>query len=360
MIKDTLNSLKGVLYERISSPLWGTYFVAWVLYNWEIVLIFFGGSSIKGNEAELIKAYLYSEDGFNYSVVFFPLCMTVTLLALVPIFQTLYFVYSEFIKMLGKTRRDRFESNTRLTIEQSNELRRRIINISASSQEITSFQDQEINSLKDSIKNLQSSLDSTEPNEELERLTQQLNEMKRANAEISANLTEIKTQEIKDRIDYSVDAVDIETAFARITGEKIGARGLFHDADVFRGGRVSDISKALGAAIEAIETRVEELAWSENDKKSGEIGAQTQVAISQLKAIVKYMENHERLEPHDYHWSIVASLFTIINALLTTAERQKNKMREISYKLSDVISKSEADVKKRSNVSKNLDSLYRR
>tara|TARA_R110001583_G_scaffold100524_1_gene246560 strand:+ start:1328 stop:2608 length:1281 start_codon:yes stop_codon:yes gene_type:complete len=324
MVKDTLNSLKGVLYERISSPLWGTYFVAWLLYNWEVVLIFMTEPSPTHNRSELIKAYLYSKDSFNYGLVFWPLSIAIISLALVPVFQALYFVYSEFIKMKGKVRRDEFESKTRLTIEQSNDLRKRIMNISASGQEITSFQDQEINSLKESIKNLQSTLNSTEPNEELELITQQLSEMKKNNAEISAILSKVQAQEIKNKINFKVDAVDIETAFARITGEEIGARGEAHDADIFRHGSISDISKALDSAIEAINLRLLKLNWNNLDYEAGEIGAQTEVAMSRLKNIIEKMKNHERLEPNDYHWSIVANLFVVINTLLVIAERNQS------------------------------------
>ncbi|MGR0277735.1 hypothetical protein ACUM5Y_01660 [Marinomonas dokdonensis] len=321
MIKDTLNSLKGVLYERISSPLWGTYFVAWFLYNWEVVLIFMTESSPTHNRAELIKAYLYTGESFNYSLIFWPLLIAIVLLALVPVFQVLYFVYSEFVKMQGKIRRDKFESKTRLTIEQSNDLRKRIINISTSSQEITSFQDQEINSLKESIKSLQSTLNSTEPNEELELLTQELSEMKRTNAEISANLSELQSKNIKNKVNVKVDAVDIEYAFARITGNEIGDRGHPYDADIFRGGRISEISKALELAIGAIEKRFKNLSLSESDNEAGGIGAQIEVALLRLKEIIKNMEGHEGLEPHDYHWSIAASLLTVINTLLVIAER---------------------------------------
>ena len=323
MIKETVNSLKGVLYERISSPLWGTYFIASIMYNWEVVLIFMKAPSTTLNRTDLINAYLYSDNNFNIDVVLVPLVITVCLLLLMPLIQTLFFVYSESMKVQGKIRRDNFESKTRLTLEQSNELRKRIININASSQEITSFQDQEINTLKETVKTLQNKIESTESDEELTSHLEVIKKYESENARMSAEISKVRSEAIKNKVDLKVDAVDIEFAFTRITGNEIGERGLSHDADFFRGGNVADISKALQSAIEAIEERYSRLRLNDKDSEPGEIGAQIFVAITQLGRATKAMGNTEASEPHDYHWAIVANLLTVINTLLVMAERNE-------------------------------------
>ena len=61
MLKETINSLKGVLYERISSPLWGTYIISFSIWNWSALLILFADTKPMLEKVELIKTtYVYS------------------------------------------------------------------------------------------------------------------------------------------------------------------------------------------------------------------------------------------------------------------------------------------------------------
>ena len=118
------------------------------------------------------------------------------------------------------------------------------------------------------------------------------------------------------------DAVGIEYAFARIVGNEIGARGTECDADVFRAGRPSNLSEALSSAIDAIENRISDINFTNEDHESGGIAAQLEVAMKRLSDIADQMTKMSQSEPNDYHWVIVASLLTVINTLLVVLERK--------------------------------------
>jgi uncharacterized coiled-coil protein SlyX len=325
MLKETINSLKGVLYERISSPLWGTYIISFSIWNWSALLIIFSETKPMTEKVDLIKTtYVYTEGLFNYSIVLFPLLISIFLLLTIPALKTLHFIYTEYVNTKGKIQRDKFESNTRLSIEQSNDLRRRIFNIQTSSQEITSFQDQEINALKETISNLRSELDSSEQDDELSQLIEQLQRTEAEKAELSAKVAKNELALSNRKTSIKVDAVDIEYAFARIIGNNIGDRGTEHDADIFRGGDLTNIAGALESAISSMDKRINKLSFSEKDHENGGIRAQLEVAFLQLKKTCLAMKKQSVIEPNDYHWGMVANLLTVINTLLIMIERNQN------------------------------------
>lgn len=322
MLKETVNSIKGVLYERISSPLWGTYFLSFVIYNWSAILILISDPKPMSVKVDLVKAtYIYPNNEFNINVVLYPLIFSAILLIAAPALQTLHFVYSEYVKTKGKVKRDKFEEKTRLTIEQSNELRQRVFNIQTSSREITSFQDQEINVLKETISSLKSQIESSAPDEELGQLIEQLQRAQSEKAELSAKFAKVELDWANSKANIKTDAVDIEYSFARIIGNEIGERGTKYDADIFRSGSVSNISEALDSVVTSIESRFSNISFISDDYESGGIAAQLDVSIKRLKRICKAMKEQHIYEPNDYHWGIVANLLSIINVLLEWAER---------------------------------------
>ncbi|MGL1930608.1 MAG: hypothetical protein OCC45_02480 [Desulfotalea sp.] len=325
MLKETINSLKGVLYERISSPLWGTYIISFSIWNWSALLIIISDNKPMAEKVEFVKTtYVYTEGVFNYSIVFYPLLISATLLMVIPALQTLHFIYTEYVKAQGKIQRDKFESSTRLSIEQSNDLRQRIFNVQTSSQEITSFQDRGINALKENVLNLRTELDSSEQNDELSQLVEQLQRAEAEKAALSAKVAKTELELSNSKTSIKVDAVDIEYAFARIIGNNIGDRGTKHDADIFRGGNLSNIAAAMESAISSIDKRINKLPFRQTDRESGEIGAQLKVAFLQLKKICSTMKKQSAIEPSDYHWGIVANLLTVINTLIVMIERNQD------------------------------------
>ena len=85
MISDITKSIKINLYERISSPLFGSFAISWALWNYQTILIITSSLKVK-DKIEYIEKTLYPNyydiilQGFLY-----PLLMAVVFLLLYPI-----------------------------------------------------------------------------------------------------------------------------------------------------------------------------------------------------------------------------------------------------------------------------------
>ncbi|WP_412767853.1 hypothetical protein, partial [Vibrio anguillarum] len=74
MIKEITNSIKAALYQRVSSPLYGTYICSWAIYNWELVLpLMFGTKKFDDRLADFKIGLSPEATGFEYNTVLVPL-----------------------------------------------------------------------------------------------------------------------------------------------------------------------------------------------------------------------------------------------------------------------------------------------
>lgn len=121
MFSNWSKSISAILYERLTSPWWGTLVITWSIINWKIIYltIFVGSSEIKGTKIDFIIAN-YSDPRFLYK---WPLIITVGLIAVFPIFE--YFIYWLHLsyKMGKYNKKIDVEKKQVLTIEKSAELR---------------------------------------------------------------------------------------------------------------------------------------------------------------------------------------------------------------------------------------------
>ncbi|KJF86089.1 hypothetical protein [Photobacterium phosphoreum] len=102
MIKEVTNSIKAALYQRISSPLYGTYIFSWAIYNWELVLQLLFGTNKFDQRLAIFKTGLIPEDGsFNYNTIIVPFIITALILIIQPLLQRFIFIYTEWNKSEG-------------------------------------------------------------------------------------------------------------------------------------------------------------------------------------------------------------------------------------------------------------------
>lgn len=149
MIKEVTNSFKAALYQRISSPLYGTYIFSWVLYNWKIVLpLLFGSQNIDLRITEFTQSLEAINGGLRYDSVVVPMFVTGLILFLQPLMQRFLFIYAEWNKSEGLKKRDEFNSKTMLTLDQSNELRSSLQTANSFHQKVLENKDNEISEFK--------------------------------------------------------------------------------------------------------------------------------------------------------------------------------------------------------------------
>lgn len=83
MIADVSKTIKVILYERITSPLFGTFVLAWCGWNWRIIVLFLTDSSMA-----VIKKFQYLDTELYPS-------SSVSIIhgLLLPVITTLFFIY---------------------------------------------------------------------------------------------------------------------------------------------------------------------------------------------------------------------------------------------------------------------------
>lgn len=124
MITDIKKSLNEIIYERTTSPFFGTLITSWLIWNWRIIYLtfFISESKIKQNKIEYILA--------NYSdidhVVWLPIMSTIVLLTIIPFVSNgAYWLSIKFNKW-KVDQKNSVDKKQLLTIEQSIELREEV------------------------------------------------------------------------------------------------------------------------------------------------------------------------------------------------------------------------------------------
>ena len=82
MLKDLQKSVNSILHERVSSPLFGTFILTWLGWNWKIVLYIFTVS--KTVSAEDRMDYILSRLNDTSHSIWYPILSTMMLLTVVP------------------------------------------------------------------------------------------------------------------------------------------------------------------------------------------------------------------------------------------------------------------------------------
>ena len=82
MIDELKKSLSAILYERTTSPFYGTLLISWLIWNWKIVYltVFISESSINTDKIN----YIVSNFNDIHCLLIYPLISTIVLLTVVP------------------------------------------------------------------------------------------------------------------------------------------------------------------------------------------------------------------------------------------------------------------------------------
>lgn len=127
MLDEIKKSISASLYERTTSPLFGTLFVSWSVWNWKIIYLtlFISEKEIIGKtKIEYILANYYD----NCTLYWFPLISTVILITIIPFVSNgAYWISIMFLKW-KKDKKNEVEKNQLLSLEQSINLREQIAN----------------------------------------------------------------------------------------------------------------------------------------------------------------------------------------------------------------------------------------
>ena len=118
-MKELTNSLKAVLYSRVSSPIYSTFILAWCVYNWEAVLTLLFSEEALKVRIETCRALFYTDGSFDWQTLKWPALTTISFLAAKPVAESILYVLSARLHAWAENLRDSFNESRRLTSEQS-------------------------------------------------------------------------------------------------------------------------------------------------------------------------------------------------------------------------------------------------
>ena len=154
MLTDIRKSINSTLYERVTSPLYGTLIVTWLVWNWKILYITFFVSENKIKETK-IDFIITNFSEVNHLVTY-PLVSTIVFLTLIPFISNgAYWLSLKFNKWKIE-QKNQIENKQLLTVEQSIQLREDIRNQEDRFNKILEDKNQKIKQLEIEIENYRS------------------------------------------------------------------------------------------------------------------------------------------------------------------------------------------------------------
>ncbi|CAH6876290.1 conserved hypothetical protein [Vibrio chagasii] len=154
MLEEFKKSFNSVLYERVSSPLYGTLIFAWMFWNWKIlyVTLFVSEKELAFNKLQWIETYALNQVDLFYKPIF----SAIFLLTVMPfVSNAFYWLHLRFNKW-KVDKRNSIEMKSLLTLEQSIEIRRQVENMSNTLGKTIESKDLEIKQLKSQLESTRS------------------------------------------------------------------------------------------------------------------------------------------------------------------------------------------------------------
>lgn len=121
MLSEFRKSISAVLYERMTSPLYGTLIISWLIWNWKIVYLtlFISESSIDSTKID----YIIENYCNIHALVTLPLISSALLITVVPFISNgAYWLSLKFDKWRSD-KKNEIERSKLLTLEQSIQIR---------------------------------------------------------------------------------------------------------------------------------------------------------------------------------------------------------------------------------------------
>lgn len=238
MFDEVFSSIRNSLRERITSPLLGTFAIAWAIWNYRFLAVLF--SEIPYHEKfSYIDSELYAGDFINRFLCQFVLPIISTLL-----FIWLYPILSKYVYRYWRTKqkemreiRLQVEKETLLSVEESRKLLGEMISLERRFENELAGRDQEIRQLKDAI---QAGSNTTEMAEEfkpdqLQTLDQELSKLDGAKISVLKVLAEDERSDrrsYESRIESRLVELGFDLVAARLALEELSSENFIsHQID---------------------------------------------------------------------------------------------------------------------------------
>lgn len=168
MLEDLQKSIKATLYDRVTSPLFGSFLLSWFIWNYKFVLVVLSPLSVTDQFIEIDK--LYADDyAWLCQGLIFPLASAVFFILVYP-YPALW-IYSYWHQRQKKLTevKHRIDAETLLTREQSREIRQKITQLEIELEKQLNEKETEIEELQSQLRSMQSSIELEEEHGQSEK-----------------------------------------------------------------------------------------------------------------------------------------------------------------------------------------------
>ena len=156
MLQEFRKSVNNIFYERMVSPLFGSFIFSWAIWNWKIIYLTL---FVKEEKLSINKIDYIANNYFDvWNLIWFPVISTLSLIIIYPFLSIGAYYLSIKFKSWKKNIRNIEEKKQTLTIEDSIELRREVRNQEIKFDNLLKSKNEEITSLKLIIENYQEEL----------------------------------------------------------------------------------------------------------------------------------------------------------------------------------------------------------
>ena len=158
MIEDVTKSIESSLYDRVSSPLFGAFTLSWGVWNYKLLLTLLSSMNVQ-SKIEHIETVLYSDYQALILIGFiYPLITSVLFILIYPFPAKFIYQYWHSQQIQLKTIKQNIEDETPLTIEESREIRREILNLESQYEAELNRRSAENDRLRELVKELENDL----------------------------------------------------------------------------------------------------------------------------------------------------------------------------------------------------------
>lgn len=146
MITDLRTSINSILYQRVTSPLFGTFLISWLLWNWKI---FYATFIIESEKLEQNRID-YIVENFNDSgnLIWYPILSTIILITIIPFLSNGAYWISLKFEQWRIDNKHKIERKQLLTLEQSIQMREQLLDYEKKFESLLNEKDKEIKELK--------------------------------------------------------------------------------------------------------------------------------------------------------------------------------------------------------------------
>lgn len=181
MFDDVVKTIKAQLYDRVTSPLFGTFLMSWLAWNWRLpVLFLFDSTTNVLAKFAYVDAALYSNPSKYYLEGFlYPLVTTGFFIGIYPWLARPVYGYWRHQINRQKELQQEIDNETPLLAEEARKLRRDVLEAELKYQTESEQREARIKDLEGIIKSLQQESDSSEsiqPYKSIPKLSQETTE----------------------------------------------------------------------------------------------------------------------------------------------------------------------------------------